>query len=323
MKLKVSSLLPRGLWLLLQVFCFVARTDGASPLEASIVGYCRSINLGHATGTSGGFRLDAYFTTYDGRSSLPLVDEVAGYYVFSGELLPDNSQAGLYHTDYIVFFAGSPDSYGTSDLRFPISDADANGVPDFLQMSYNGTVDFSGTVYRQAPGTASVPVSGRITRKAGAHLGTYTASLREGAQVTTFTGSTSLLNTFGKVSYIRGAANTATFAVAVTDSEGGTTQFGANTAFTVSGPNSLSFPEFRFLGAAGAVITTRPFILARNGTRYVGDLELADGGSRTSWRDYIRWRVRSPILTMSTVTGFRTLPILLSNRPGSPSSPRA
>ncbi|MBL9137756.1 MAG: immunoglobulin domain-containing protein [Verrucomicrobiales bacterium] len=263
----------------------------AAPKQADMVAYCRSVNLQHASTSVSGIPLEAYFTTFDGLTTVPLYDSFGNSLRVSGELSPDSSQAGLYRTDYILFAGNSVDSYGTAEVRFPVADADANGVPDFLQMNRAGTVDFSGITTRHAPSASTSTLSGRITRGAGSNAGTYTATVRDGTRSLTYTGYSYLLNAVGKFSYVRGTSNSGTFTASVTDEQGATTSYSADANFAVAGPNSLSFPQTLFRGTDGSLLTALPFTLTRTGSRYLGDLEFIDGGARTSWQDYKRWRI--------------------------------
>jgi len=261
----------------------------AQTRTASAVAYCRSINLDPASASFSGLFLEAYFTTYDGRSTLPLHDLVGNFWFVSGELSPKVGSAGVYQTDYGLFADSNLDSYGTIELNFPTTDNDGNGIADFLQMENPGNVAFTGNITRQAPTPQGSTVTGQITRSAGSAQGSYSATVTELGQRINYSGRSYLLNGKGSVSYTRTpTSDRATIALAVTDDNGATTNYEVTSDFSVSSADAVAFPELRWTGANNRIITSKPFTLNRVGAKYRGAIELVDGGV-SSWRDYILW----------------------------------
>ncbi len=254
--------------------------------------YSLSANLSKGTASLQGFLLESYFTTYDGSSGLPLYDQIGNLVIFSAELSPNPTTAGSYRTDYVLFENGSVDSSGTTSATFPVTDADGNGVADFLQVSRNGSVSFSGTVTRQLPSASpALSMTGQLTRAAGNAAGSYVATIQDPLfGPITYRGSSFLLNALGTLSYNRNG-DTAAISATMSNEDGTSTTYSANTTFVVVDANTVSFPAINHSGSNARVIQAKPFTLTRSGKRYLGNVEFQDGGLSTSWRDYINWRL--------------------------------
>lgn len=260
--------------------------------EAALSAYCLSVNLGHGTASLGGALLDAYFTTYDGSAGVPLYDELGNLIIVSSELSPNPAVLGNYRTDYVLFANGSVDSTGTAVANFPMTDADGNGVADFLQVARNGSVAFSGTVTREIPSTSPAQtMTGQITRAAGSFAGSYVANIQDPrVGVVIYRGTSYLLNAQGSMAYDRNN-NTAVITATLSNEDGTTTTYSGSTAFVVVNANTVSFPAINYSGSNARVIQAKAFTLTRSGKRYLGNVEFQDGGLSTSWRDYINWRL--------------------------------
>lgn len=279
------------LWLLAVTFGLWV-TGNVRANDAMLSAYSLSVNLSKGLASLPGFLLEAYFTTYDGSSGLPLYDQIGNVAIFSAELSPNPTTAGGYRTDYVLFENGSVDSSGTASATFPVTDADGNGVADFLQVGRSGSVSFSGTVTRQLPSaSAAHSMTGQLTRAAGSAAGSYVATIQDPLfGPITYRGSSFLLNAQGTLSYNRNG-NTAAISATVSNEDGTSTTYSANTTFVVVNANTVSFPAINYSGSNARVIQAKPFTLTRSGKRYLGNVEFQDGGLSTSWRDYINWRL--------------------------------
>ena len=259
--------------------------------EASLIAYCQSVNLSKGTASVAGTLLDAYFTTFDGSAGLPLYDTLGNFLVVSGELSPNPAAAGNHRTDYLLFANGVPNATGTASVNFPTTDADGNGVADFLQIAQAGSVAFNGTVTRQTPTAAPAQaMTGQISRAAGSSTGSYVAYLQDPvAGTVTYRGTSYLLNAQGGLTYDR-TSNTAVITVKVSNEDGTTTTYSGGGKFVVVDANTVSFPAITYSGSNARVLQAKPFTLTRSGRRYLGNTEFQDGGLSTTWRDYIQWR---------------------------------
>jgi hypothetical protein len=251
-----------------------------------------SVNFSKGTASLPGFLLEAYFTTYDGSAGIPLFDEVGAFLYFSAELNPNPSTPGNYRTDYVLFENGRVNSSGTALANFPVTDADGNGVADFLQVGRNGSVSFSGTVTRELPSASpALSMSGQLTRGAGSAVASYVATFQDPLfGPITYRGSSFLLNAQGTLSYNRNG-NTAAISATLSNEDGTSTTYSANSTFVVLDANTVSFPAINYSGSNARVIQAKAFTLTRSGKRYLGNVEFQDGGLSTSWRDYINWRL--------------------------------
>lgn len=282
------SILP--LWVLFGLALVAEPIGVAQTRTAPLAAYCRSINLDEATAISGPYRLEAWFTTYDGSAGPPLHDVFGGFWFSSGELSPEAGSPGAYQTDYVLFVNGSIDSYGTIEVQYPTQDGDANGIPDFLQLGASGNVPFSGSVTRQFPSTEHDSISGQITRPAGAATGSYTATIRTPTQSIGYTGQTHLINGVGGIAYLRGTPNHAALNLTILDDQGVSTRYDGEADFVVIDSNTATFTAMRWVGTNNRFIASRSFSFKRTGARYSASVELEDGGV-SSWRDYAGWVV--------------------------------
>jgi hypothetical protein len=260
--------------------------------DAALSAYSMSVNLSKGSASLQGSLLESSFTTYDGSSGLPLYDQFGNLLIFSAELSPNSAIPGSYRTDYVLFQNGRVDSSGTASATFPVTDADGNGVADFLQVGRNGSVSFSGTVTRQLPSASpALSMTGQLTRAAGSAAGSYVATIQDPlVGPITYRGASFLLNALGTLSYNRNG-NTAAISATLSNEDGTSTTYSANSTFVVLDANTVSFPAINYSGSNARVIQAKAFTLTRSGKRYLGNVEFQDGGLSTSWRDYINWRL--------------------------------
>lgn len=257
---------------------------------AELNAYSLSINLSVATATLPGITLITFFTTYDGISGTALFNQVDGIPIFSGELAPDSIQPGLYRMDYVL--SADVVSVGTAVVNFPTTDADKNATPDFLQVGLSGSADFHGSVIQEKPNAGpATPMSGRLTRSPGSSIGTYTATVQNSSGPISYAGKSYLVNAVGTLTYERSDQNSGIITVTVSNQDGTTNNYSATSSFTVANVNTVIFPEISLKGSNDRFILTKPFTLTRNGKRYLGALDVYDGGLSTTWPDYIHWRL--------------------------------
>jgi hypothetical protein len=237
-----------------------------------------------------------YTTTFDGRSGVPLYQQIVEGYLTSDELRPRAGQAGIYEADYINY---SPIeglfAYGSELLNLPTADLDGNGLPDFLQYNMSASFSFTGTITSENPTANSWSVKGVASKAANSTAASYAytatpASPGEGSPETIF-GTWQTFYLSGAASYTRGAQNQITLNVAQLKDGETASSFVGTTSFTVDAQDQISLLQMTLKEASdpGRAMVVYPSTLRRSGRKYIGNAEIADGESRTIWRDFTQW----------------------------------
>ena len=268
--------------------------------RASLIGDCSSIYVG-ASSTNEPVRglIRTAFTTYDGSSMNFPIHATSGV-LFSGEVRPRQSSPGAYETDFVRYFYATNGygEWGSLVLNLPTRDSDTNGLPDFAQVSLSVSTNFSGWLTNDTLGV-SVGVIGTLQRSAGASSGLIALQTTSPAYVLAFTNVSWRVSsaTAGYFQYTRGATNSAVMRFTLTDPGGNIFDASASTGFTVLDTDTVAlapcqlnlaffdvngFPTNYLVGLSGGT-------LHRTGTRYAGNLTLADGYAATPWPDYANW----------------------------------
>lgn len=253
---------------------------------AQLKAWCYSLSMGRARISNVEY---VYFTTYDGQSGVPLNDD--GY--VGQELKPNSLGSSTYLADYIDVDEGYMWEYGALNLTLSVSDSNNNGIPDFLEKNLSASVDFSGTATPDwvAQGSKlNAAIKGSMTRSANNGTGSYTGSFKNTLGSQSFSGSWYLAGGSGTVTYDPGARSAhiqlshANFA--------GTNEFSGVATVTIQSKDRVTFNTFTLSDPGeGETITAYTFTLQRSGRYYRGNLQLDDGYSGSSWRDYYNYRV--------------------------------
>ena len=232
-----------------------------------------------------------YFSTYAGVNAVPLYDQAPGGGIYvSEELAPVSGVPGSYAAGYFYYLNSAYSSYGTFMLTMPTTDSDQNGLPDFCQLDQPVNTDTSGTMI---VGSSFPPVTlyfdGHFSRAAGSVSGTFTVSCPSPGCSLGFSGGTWQVASYaGTFTYTRGSSNGATVLYSTTDGSGTVSTFGGSCQFSVDNTDRISLPEFVVTGTNGTTgsLTVLPSVFARSGTKYRGNLSVADGDPYTSWADF-------------------------------------
>jgi hypothetical protein len=276
--------LAAAAWLLLVTVALPADIETASAKINSL-----SVDLQPATEV-GAPTVALNFTTPD-RSGFPQYQLANGVPLVSGDLVPSSTTPGLYQATWFPTENGAVPDYGYGTWKFPTTDADTNGVPDFLQLEMPGTASFSGTFYSELLGNPPSAFSGSIQRTAGSTNGTYTLSTG-GAS---FTGKTYILQGSGALEYIREPTNSqCLLTLTVPNSQGAVATYSGTANFNASrtNVNNVNFPQFMSITATNnASLVLVPFTLSRVGNKYRGSVGIIDGNPLTTWADYQHWEI--------------------------------
>ena len=238
-----------------------------------------------------------FFTTYDGQTDrFPLSDNRDGSLVFSGELKPSAEGTDQYVADYAVRMG--TDTWletGSVSLSVPTTDADANGVYDWLQL-WN-SVDMSVTGTMTPDGETSVSLTGTFQRDRGDPTGSYAIEASDG---TIITGQWSVVRAISQTTYDLGNS-TITLATDGNSELTAQTLIGTSpTSFTRKSDDEIELSSFTMdrtgrglaLGPGdfdGTISVNGPITLSRSGIHYRGKLKLSEGEAGTSWPDFTEW----------------------------------
>ena len=257
----------------------------ATAQAATIKTWGRSVQLLpiRAFDASAGF-YNILWTTSDGTSSnVPRYYISNGFIYVSGELL-QSTTPDYFEAEYLVLneASGNFTSYGVLGMFMPTTDANGNGVPDWMERDQSASFTASGVQNTHYPAFGSYLATMTFTRAAGSLTGTY--SIQSGGAPTLF-GTWSVLYTEGTVTVNR-AAGTADFSVTGI----GGTRTGTAT-LTFQGPNQITLPPFTASGAGKPTTSTvGNTVLTRSGNTYRGEVTGSDGLTDTPWADFVRSR---------------------------------
>ncbi len=211
----------------------------------------------------------------------------------SGELRPRQGASGVYETDFVSFTGSSVDQYGSTLINIPTADSDGNGLPDFCQRDKAANSTFTWTSHLDWPSSMDVAGNGVLNRSPGQVSGqVYLTITTPGVTLSVSQFTWEVLSYAGTFRYTRGAANSGTWDITMTDSSGAVTHFSATVPFTVINANQITIPQFTAYGttagSSGSVVVYAS-TFSRSGNRYIGTVTLQDGTPRTYWRDYGDW----------------------------------
>lgn len=259
-------------WCCLAILFAGAALAGAEIRTASGTVHSRSIELGY--GTLGGYRL--YFSTYDGVHTW-------ARYPHSGEARPDSLASATYRTDYDIYYPAFAQyyGYGTVTMTMPTTDANADGLPDFLDVTRSGgyTAAGSATEYFSGQGTYSYSLTAYFARSPGSYIGTYSVVSSGGS---TTTGSYYINGGTGSATY-----NTTDKTIVFAGNSFSWSTGGSGTAtYEIIDQNSVRVNAFIFSSSDGLQRSVNSFTLTRSGNKYFTNGSLVDGDPETSWVDY-------------------------------------
>ncbi|MBK8479547.1 MAG: immunoglobulin domain-containing protein [Opitutaceae bacterium] len=225
--------------------------------------------------------LYTYFSTFNGTTGEFLIDSL--HSATSGEVRPRANTPGVYEGAYGQATRSQYVDYGSFTLTIPQTDADGDGVPDFIQVSRLTSLTTSGTGYSMVA-AAPFSISVRITRSANSLTGRYSATTQlSGYSASTVTGELRLNSISGTATYTRGVVNRMEFAAYFPGVDEYAT--GSTTYSLGSGGNALSYGAFSLTAGDGTVYLVSAGTLTRSGSSYRGTLTLADGILTTYWAD--------------------------------------
>lgn len=271
---------PVRLLLLLCAVLLCAATAQAATVKT----FGRSVQLQsiRAFDASAGF-YNILWTTSDGLSSnVPRYYINAGFIYVSGELMQVNGD--YFEAEYLVFHEASGlfTSYGYLSVTLPVTDANGNGFPDWMERDQSASITTTGLQYVNYPSSSFTLATMTFTRAAGSLTGAYTI---QAGGAPTLAGTWNVLYTEGTVTVNR-AANTAAFSVTgIAGTRTGTA------LLTFQGPNQITLPPFTATGAGKPPSSTvGNTVLLRSGNTYRGEATGEDGLSDSPWPDFLRSR---------------------------------
>jgi|GEM_PF-2250005 len=260
-----------------------------TPKKASFRASTASLSMGQGLAQSTAFGpIQLHFTSTDGFPRFPLSQNIGGSPYFSRELRYFPGVNLPFQADYVLISSVGAFEYGTIGLNLLVGDGNLDLIPDLLQREFSATGGFNGQAAADAPASGLYTVGGFLTRDAGRQQGTYSINLNgTSAGRLTFTGPFSLVTWQGSLDYQRGPSlNTAFLDLSQIKPDGSTNAYSGSASFSVENLNQLTFQPFTLTNAIGQILQARGMIMNRNGTRYIGGLELADGDPLTDWQDF-------------------------------------
>lgn len=236
------------------------------------------------------------FTTFDGATVPPLHMLIGANFLYGDEVRPRANAAGIMETDYAIHQRpnGLLIEYGSLALTVPTTDADSNGLPDFLQRDTVVDTVLPGTGNMDYSVVGGVTVTGTLRRNAGALRGTYTIGLTRsnGRSTTHSQGVWALLRIAGSMEYSRDAKNSLKLSLSMTNIDGTFSTLTGSAIYTAPDDNRLVLPQMTLTRSnGGRSMLLAPLTLNRSGQRYTGNALLADGYLATSWADYTKFVV--------------------------------
>ncbi len=281
----------RPLLLIILLGLLIQPCSGATQ-SATAIATCRSVYHSTLYWSLTGFGpIATQFTTFDGKTTLPLYDQVGTTFIFSGELRPRAGQPAIFEADYINyttqlgFYA-----YGSYVLTLPTTNLGLNGIPDIFQFDKSGTVAYSGFLQPDSIAIQGNPVQGQLQKVANSSVvqNTFTAFNSDGT-VQPFSGQIHLLYVAGQIDYTRGITNQLTLTLSgklFGNAESAT--FTATMPFSIQSANQVNLPTFSLAGPLG-LTQVDATTLKRVGTKYSGSIKLSDGNISTHWADFTDW----------------------------------
>jgi hypothetical protein len=275
-------------WILL----FSSLVPAASGKDATLKATCRSVAQEPIFWSLPGVgSIATYFTTYDGKATLPLADTVSGSTVFGGELRP--AEANTYQSDYLNF---SPTlgilAYGSGTVHTAQNDSDGNTIPDIFQFDKGGTLQFGGILRADFPSVVQYTMAGAWQKQANQTLISSDFTITDSSGVAQHFIGRLLLGYFtGGASYSRNAAGPGTITLTLRGNFGDESPitYTGTAPFTVLNSEQVFVPALMVRREDGFSLKVSPMVLTRHGKTYVADMEVEDGNLTTSWQDYKSW----------------------------------
>lgn len=243
----------------------------------------------HPASTSEGETI--YFTTYDGLSGVPLHDEKDGLWYFNSEILPITLGGSEYVVDFLVANSLGIYAYGAAGFSSPNTDSNNNGFPDVLEVQRSASASFSGSSqqhYNYYGSLLGSTITGTLTRSSNNRIGSYSGSFSNITGTASVNGTWEVFHASGSVNYTE---DTIDFTVSLTTSSS-TDNFSGTAAYTPNGSDQIIINAFDLASTSGSSETVRVYssTLNRYGKYYRGNVQVDDGNSSISWRDYYNWQ---------------------------------
>jgi hypothetical protein len=272
--------------LFIGIFCIVfIHALQAEQKSVQVVIHSRAVQLlpSSPVFVAGVGNVTTYYSTFNGTAGLPLIDTSNGG-VVSGELRPRLNSNGIYEGSYGQVTDLFVIDYGSYAITIPSTDADGNVIPDVLQIDRPGSFDAFGSGYSAAAGlTFSISIN--FARSVNSGVGTYKATTQNSAgQISSVTGTYSVLSYRGSASYQRGAINT--LSLSLQNSADSSRAISGSTTFTTVNQDEMTYAAFEANGTDGRIYHVKAGKLTRSGGLYRGSLELVDGLPETFWADF-------------------------------------
>src|SRR5438477_1312103 len=235
-----------------------------------------------------------FFTTYDGAFTQPLIQTAPdGSWLFSHEFSTSLGGPRAYLAKYVMYDPTTSNvEAGFIGIDLPTSDADGNGLADFLQMDQPGTVSGVGSWVRTWPTIGVSSLAGTISRSAGERTGEYTFLISNEFSSMTIAGTM-------RLHMIRGEATLtpdhSTFFVTAdwTNLRGITTNVVASCSlacFSVDDIDTLQISRLFFGDPDAPAGIDMHAVLRRRGNVYRGE-GMFPGALETWWDDYCHWSI--------------------------------
>ena len=295
------GLAPRALHCLAALMLAAAGSAGAAAKTATLSGGSRSIVLRQAVTNEPGRGLaTTVWTTYDGSAAYPLHETNGSTPVFSWEARPRAGGAGVYEVDYARRWA--PDTAFTQwgSMVFELPADPEGGLPAWARYDTAAAAPFTGWMTNDISGLAA-PLTGSFQRAANSASGPYWIQAGGGAPAFAVSNVWRIGYCSGSVEYTRGHSNGVFLRFSLTDPQpqpqGRTYSVSGTASFTVPDAGSVVLSpcalKFEYPDNNGDTTNymaqAQALTLRRVGTRYLGDLILADGNGETSWPDFTTW----------------------------------
>ena len=264
--------------------------SAANAQNAGLEARCYSFSMGVAATGDGE---SVYFTTYDGQSGIPLHDEANGYWYLSMEVKPSSLGSSTYLTDYLAASSSGIYEYGAINTSISNQDLNNNGFPDFLEKSQSTGTTFSGQTTPHWNGYGiylNSTVTGTLNRSANNVIGSYSGYFQNSQRSSSISGTWELLSGSGSVVYATDTLSMDIQIIIASPDE--TTNFSGKAAYTCSGEDQIVINSFTLQNLSGGDdVTVYSSVLQRSGKYYRGNVQVNDGNSATSWRDYYGWQL--------------------------------
>jgi hypothetical protein len=278
-------------------FCVVAqffptaRADENVVRSGSMLGFPMSFALGGGSNYAVGAADEIYFTTYDGKTTIPRsLNEEDGGLKGTDEFVP-GTNPGEWKTDYFVTsLVGSRIrivEYGNLQLTYPNLDSNNNHVPDIVDAMAPFHASAVGVRMTDwlAPGRTASAIPDKyeiqLDRDANAFRGTWMFG----------TPGDTIAGGYYETPYSQGAINYYradtrnyldfyfTFPF----------QYTGKTFYSATDPDHLSVKGMTLLSPDLKPIRALPFQMTRQGNSYSGMARFIDGDRTTPIRDYTWW----------------------------------